>query len=85
MTNYLITVPISHSKAGEIGDALIEHVTKYCISDCIIMDQGSTFMLSLVNYFSKQDIKIKTIPPYNHQSLQAEHGIKSLFTILTNT
>ena len=40
VTNYLITVPIYQSKAEEIGDALLEHVaTKYCISDCIIMDQ----------------------------------------------
>ena len=27
--------------------------------------------------------KIKTVAPYNHQLLQAEHGIKSLSTILT--
>ena len=29
------------------------------------------------------NIKIKTLAPYKHQSLQAEHGIKSLFNILT--
>ena len=28
-------------------------------------------------------IKCKTIAPYNHQSLSAEQGIKSLSTILT--
>ena len=28
-------------------------------------------------------IKIKTVAPYNHQSLQVEHGIKSLSNILT--
>ena len=33
--------------------------------------------------FKKLDIKIKTVAPYNHQSLQAEHGIKSLSNILT--
>ena len=34
-------------------------------------------MSSLMNYlFNKLDIKIKTVTPYNHQSLQAEHGIK---------
>ena len=39
-------------------------------------------MLSLINYlFSKLDIKIKTVMPYIHQSLQAEHGIKSLSMI----
>ena len=83
--NYLITVPIYQSKAEETGEALIEHiVTKYCVPDCIIMDQDSTFMSLLMNYlFNKFDIKIKTVSPYNHQSLQAEHGIKSLSKILT--
>ena len=49
--NYLITVPIYQSKEEEIGDALIENaITKYCVPDCIIMDQESTFMSSLINY-----------------------------------
>ena len=42
------------------------------------------FMSSLMNYLFKTfDIKIKTVAPYNHQSLQVEHGIKSLSTVLT--
>ena len=41
-------------------------------------------MSSLMNYlFNKFSIQIKTVAPNNHQSLQAEHGIKSLSTILT--
>ena len=85
VTNYLITVPLYQSKVEEVGEALIEHViTKYCIPNCIIMDQDSVFMSSLMNYlFSKFNIMIKTVAPYNHQSLQAEHGIKSISTILT--
>ena len=48
------------------------------------MDQDSAFMLSLMNYlFKKLNIKIKTVAPNNHQSLQVEHDIKSLSTILT--
>ena len=84
VTNYLITVPLYQSKS-EVGEALIEHViTKYFIPDCIIMDQDSAFMSSLLNYlFNKFNIKIKMVAPYNQQSLQAEHGIKSLSTILT--
>ena len=40
-------------------------------------------MSSLMNYlFKKLEIKIETVAPSNHQSLQAEHGIKSLSTIL---
>ena len=80
VTNYLIIVSVYQSKAEEIGDALIEHViTKYCVPECIIMDQDSGFMSSLMNYlFNKSDIKIKTVTSDNHQSLHAEHGIKSL-------
>ena len=48
------------------------------------MDQDSAFMSSLVTYlFPKFNIKIKTVASYNHQSLQAEHRIKSLSHILT--
>ena len=37
-----------------------------------------------MNYlFRKLNIKIMTIAPYYHQSLQAEHSIKSLSRILT--
>ena len=85
MTNYLITVPIYHSRSEEVGEALIEHViSKHCAPNCIIMAQDSAFMSTLMNYlFRKLRIKIKTVAPYNHQSLQAEHGIKSLSRILT--
>ena len=78
--NYLVTVPIFQARSEEIGEALIENViTKYCIPEYIIMDQDSAFMSSLMTYlFHKFDIKIKTVAPYNHQSLQAEHRIKSL-------
>ena len=48
------------------------------------MDQDSGFMSSLMMYlFDRLNTKIKMIAPYNHQSLQAEHGIKSLTCILT--
>ena len=50
VTNYLITVPIFHAKSEEVGEALIENViTKFCIPDCITMDQDSTFMSSMMN------------------------------------
>ena len=59
--------------------------SKYCAPDCIIMDQDSMFISTLMNYlFQKLNIKINTIAPYNHQFLQAEHGINSLSRILTN-
>ena len=66
VTNYLITIPTYQSKAEEIGDALRRHVVmKYCILDCIIMDQDSTFMSCFIHYlFNKLNIKIKTAMPY---------------------
>ena len=52
--------------------------------DYMIMDQDSAFMSSLMSYlFKKLGITIKTVGPYNHKSLQAEHGIKSLSNILS--
>ena len=83
--NYLMMVPIFQARSEEIGEALIENViTKYCIPECIIMDQDNAFMSSLMTYFlNKFGIRIETVRPYNCQSLQAEHGIKSLSCILT--
>ena len=85
VTNYLVTVPIFQARSEEIGEALIENVImKYCIPEYIIMGQDSAFMSSLMTYlFHKFDIKIRTVASYNCQSLQAEHGIKSLSHILT--
>ena len=85
MTNYLITMPIHQARSEEIGDALIDNViSKYGIPQYIIMDQDSTFMSTIMSYlFKRLNIKIKMVAPFNHQSLQAEHGIKSLSSILT--
>ena len=85
VTNFLNTVLIFQARSEEVGKALLEHViTKHCIPHYIIMDQDSAFMSSFMTYiFHRLNIKIKTVAPYNHQSLQAEHGIKSLTNILT--
>ena len=85
VTNFLIMVPIFQARSEEVGEALLEHIIiKHCIPNYIIMDQDSAFMSSLMTYlFHRLNIKIKTIAPYNHQSLQAEHGIKCLTCILT--
>ena len=48
----------------------------------MIIDLDSAFMSSLMNYLFKR-LGIKTVPPYNHQSLQAELSIKLLSNILT--
>ena len=83
VTNYMITAPIKQSRSEEIGETLINDViSKYGIPDYMIMDLDNAFMSSLMNYlFKRLGIKIKTVAPYNHQSLQAEHSIKSLSNI----
>ena len=41
-------------------------------------------MSSLISYlFKKLGISIKTVGPYNHKSLQAEHDLQSLSNILS--
>ena len=53
MTNYLIT--IHHVRSEEVGEALMEHViSKFCAPNCIIMDQDSAFMSTLMNYLFKR-------------------------------
>ena len=85
VTNYLITVPMYQARSEEVGDALLDNViSKYDIPECWIMDQDSAFMSTIMNYlFKRLNIKVKTVAPFNHQSLQVEHGIKSLSSTLT--
>ena len=83
MTNYLITMPIYQARSEGIGHALIDNViSKYGIPEYLIMDQDSAFMSTITNHlFRRLNIKIKTVAPFNHKSLQAEHGIKSVYYI----
>ena len=85
MTNYLITTPLYQARSEEVGEALIENViSKFGTPEYMMMDQDSMFMSSLMSYlFKKLGISVKTVGPYNHQSLQAELGIKSLSSILS--
>ena len=85
MTNYLITIPLYQARSEEVGEALIENViSKFGTPDYMMMDQDSAFMSSLMSYlFKKLGITTKTACPYNHKSLQVEHGIKTLSSILS--
>ena len=84
VSNYLIMVPVFQARSEEIEPLIENVISKYCIPEYIIMDPDSAFMSSLMTYLlNKFNIKVKTVAPYNHQSLQAEHGIKSLSHILT--
>ena len=63
ITNYLITAPLCHARSEEVSEALIENViAKYCIPDCIIVDQDSAFMSSVMDYlFRKPGIKVRMV------------------------
>ena len=59
-------------------------LSKYTVQECMIMDQDSAFMTTLIKYlFMESGIKIKTVTSYNRQFLQVEHGMKSLATTVT--
>ena len=85
MTNYLITMPIYQARSEEVGESLIDNViSKFGIPKYLIMDKSSVFMSTIMNYlFRRLNIKIKTVALFKHKSLQAEHGIKLLSTIIT--
>ena len=85
VANYLIAAPLYQAKSEEVGEAIIENIfTKFGTPDYMIMDQDSAFRSSLMSYlFKTLRITIKTVGPYNHKSLQAEHCIKSLSNILS--
>ena len=85
MTNHLITTPLYQARSEEAGEDLIENIiSRFGMPNYMIMDQDSAFMSSLMSYvFKKLGITIKTVGPYNHKSLQAEQGIKSLSSILS--
>ena len=83
--NYLITVPIHQSRSEKIGNC--PNIKCYIKILCgLLYNNGPgwcIYVLTFMNYlFKKLDIKIKTVAPYNNQSSQAEHGIKTLSTIL---
>ena len=85
MTNYLITRPLYQARSEEVGEALIENViSKFGTPYYMMMDQDSAFMSSLMSYLLKKlGTTVKTVGLYNIKSLQAEHGIKSLSSILS--
>ena len=84
VTNYMITAPIKYSRSEEVEVLINDVISKYCVPYYMIVDLDSAFMSLLMNYlFKRLGIQIKTVAPYNHQSLQAEDSIKSLSKILT--
>ena len=84
VTNYMVALPLMSTRTPHILDAFQRGYLAYFGPPThIICDQDSAFTSSLMEAFVTQlNIKIVLVSPTNHQSLQAEHGIKSLSGLL---
>ena len=84
VTNYMVALPLMSTRTPHILDAFQRGYLAYFGPPThIICDQDPAFTSSLLEAFVTQlNIKIVLVSPTNHQSLQAEHGIKSLSGLL---
>ena len=84
ISNFLVATPMKKATAEEVCSILFDNfMAYYAIPKRIICDQDPAFMSSLCQWFFKAyGIQLITVSPTNHKSLQAEHGIKSLSSIL---
>ena len=84
ISNFLVATPMKKATAEEVCSILFDNfMAYYAVPMRIICDQDPAFMSSLCQWFFKAyGIQLVTISPTNHESLQAEHGIKSLSNIL---
>ena len=84
VTNYMVALPLMSTRIPHILDAFQKGYLAYFGPPThIICDQDPAFTSSLMEAFVTQlNIKIILVSPTNHQSLQAEHGIKSLSGLL---
>ena len=84
VTNYMVALPLMSTRTPHILDAFQKGYLAYFGPPThIICDQDPAFTSSLMEAFVSQlNIKIVLVSPTNHQSLQAEHGIKILSGLL---
>ena len=80
VTNYMVALPLMSTRTPHILDAFQKgHLAYFGPPTQIVCDQDPAFTSSLMEAFVIQlNIKVILVSPTNHQSLQAEHGIKSL-------
>ena len=84
VTNYMVVLPLMSTRTPHNLDAFQRGYLAYFGPPThILCDQDPAFTSSLMEAFVTQlNIKIVLVSPTNHQSLQAEHGIKSLSGLL---
>ena len=82
--NFIVAVPMKTTTAPEVFNAIMDSFMGYFGTPIrIVCDQDPAFMSHLTQWFlHTYGIHVTTASPTNHQSLMAEHGIKSLASIL---
>ena len=84
VSNFIVAAPMKTATAPEICNAIMDSFIGYFGTPIrIVCDQDPAFMSHLTQWFlHTYGIHVTTASPTNHQSLMAEHGIKSLARIL---
>ena len=84
VSNYMVALPLHSTRTPHILDVFQRGYLAYFGAPThIICDQDPAFTSSLMEAFATQlNIKLIMISPTNHKSLLAEHGIKSLSSLL---
>jgi hypothetical protein len=83
-SNMLVVAPLKTRQTPEICQALIDKaIGYYGVPTHIICDEDPAFTSGLAQHMYQHfDIQLLTVGPTNHQSNQAEHGIKSLSKLI---
>ena len=83
-SNFIVAIPMKTAIAPDICNAIMDSFIGYFGTPIrIVCDQDPAFMSHLTQWFlHTYGIHVTTTSPTNHQSLMAEHGIKSLASIL---
>ena len=84
VSNFIVAVPMKTTTAPKICNAIMDSFIGYFGTPIrIVCDQNPAFMSHLTQWFlHTYGIHVTTASPTNHQSLMAEHAIKSLASIL---
>ena len=84
VSNFIVTHPMSEISSTHVCTILVDNFIAYFSTPVrIICDQDPSFLSSSSQYcFQQYGIKLVTVSPTNHRSLQAEHGIKSLINLI---
>ena len=62
VTNFMVKIPIYQLRSGEIGDALMQYMfSKYSIPECMIMDEDSAFMFTLILYLRSCALNLRLL------------------------